>query len=404
MKKTIIVLSTILALLLILTVVLMVYKPKDAAQDTRETVLTEETSEPVTTALLTETPTTEATETEAPTEPPLLESNEKITANGVSLRTFTEEGQDTVLARAHEYLSALGLLEDGAAHKSDKALVRLSKDGLSVTIGEKTYDTVSGGELYIPVYEVAETFGYPVWTDEEEGVSYITPGARKFEMPENVNVPVLMYHAVSDNCWGISELFISPSTMEEELKYLVENDYDPIWFEDLAHIEDYDKPVLLTFDDGYDDNYLELFPLLKKYNVKATIFVIGRDTNGDYHKMNEEQIREISDSGLVSVQAHGFTHENMDVMDEETLRFEMGETKKVISRLTGKTPYVLCYPSGRYSSLTLDLIDEYYDFGIKMNGGLYNTSADSVYEISRYYVPRGLGISAFAAYISSAGT
>lgn len=407
MKKCIIILSVILAVLLVLTVVLVLNSPKAETDPPKETILPEDAMDLLTEAPTTEIPTEETeteTETEAPTEPPLLESSEKITANGVSLHTFTENGQETVLAGAEEYLSALGLLKDGAAHSSDKEQVKLSADGLSVTIGKKVYDTVSDGKLYIPVYEVAETFGYPVWTDDEEGVSYITPGARKFEVPENMNIPVLMYHAVSDDCWGCQELFVSPSTMEEELKYLVENDYDPIWFEDLAHIEDYDKPVLLTFDDGYDDNYTELFPLLQKYQVKATIFVIGRDTNDSPHKMNGEQIREISDSGLVSVQAHGYTHDNMDAMDEETLRFEMEETKKIISRLTGKTPYVLCYPSGRFSSLTLDLVDEYYNFGIKMNGGLYNTAMDSVYQISRYYVPRGLGISAFAAYISTAGT
>ena len=400
MKKWIIVLSVFLAVLLVFTLIILFHSPKAEPVPEIETVLPEPLPEK------TELPTTEPPETttEAPTEPPLTESSEKITANGVSLHPFTEEGGETVLAEAGEYLGALGLLEDGSAHSSDKALVEFAEDGLSVTVGDQTYETVYDEKLYVPVFEIADFFRYPVWFDEEQGVSYITPGARKFEVPENVNVPVLMYHAVSDDCWGVEELFISPSTMEEQLKYLVDNDYDPIWFEDLAHLEDYEKPVLLTFDDGYDDNYTELFPLLKKYNVKATIFVIGRDTNGDYHKMNEEQIREISDSGLVSVQAHGYTHENMDAMDEETLRFEMGETKKVISRLTGKVPYVLCYPSGRYSSLTLDLIDEYYDFGIKMVGGLYNTSADSVYEISRYYVPRWLDISSFAAYISAAGT
>ena len=430
MKKSLIVLSVILAVLLVFATILIIkisdkepvasevtvpaVSEKTTGEETEEPVITvSETTVPVTSAP--ETTVTEQTEpskteeptettTEAPTEPPVLESSEKITANGVSLRTFTEEGHETVLAEAQEYLSALGLLRGGSAHRSDRAKIRMAADGMSVTIGKKTYDFVSDEKLYVPIYEIAEFFHYPVWKDEEEGVSYITPGARKFELPENVNVPVLIYHTVSDNCWGYEELFMSPSSMEEQLKYLVENDYDPIWFEDLAHIEDYDKPVLLTFDDGYDDNYLELFPLLKKYNVKATIFVIGRDTNGDYHKMNEEQIREISDSGLVSVQAHGYTHENMDAMDEETLRFEMGETKKVISRLTGKVPYVLCYPSGRYSSLTLDLIEEYYDFGIKMNGGLYNTSADSIYEISRYYMPRWLDIGSFASYISAAGT
>ena len=71
-----------------------------------------------------------------------------------------------------------------------------------------------------------------------------------------------MYHAVSDNMWGIDELFVSPASMEEQLRYLVDNGYEPIWFSDLAELEQYEKPVILTFDDGYDDNYTELLPLL----------------------------------------------------------------------------------------------------------------------------------------------
>ena len=73
--------------------------------------------------------------------------------------------------------------------------------------------------------------------------------------------------------------------------------------------EDYEKPVILTFDDGYDDNYTELFPLLQKYNAKATIFVIPKAI-GTPHKMTAEQIYELSRSGLVSIQSHTYSHGN----------------------------------------------------------------------------------------------
>ena len=262
------------------------------------------------------------------------------------------------------------------------------------------YSPEEGGLL--PLLETAEALGYPMWTDDESGVTYITPAARAFELPENVNVPVLMYHAVSDNMWGINELFVSPSSLDEQLAYLVENGYDAIWFEDLAHIEDYDKPVILTFDDGYDDNYTELLPLLQKHNVKATVFVIG-NAAGMTHKMTAEQIREMADSGLVSIQSHGYTHDDMDVMGEDTLEFELGESKRVITRLTGRIPYVLCYPTGKYSDLTLEVAERHYLFGIKMVGGQYNTS-DDPFLVSRFYISRYTDIYTFASYISAAGT
>ncbi len=356
---------------------------------------TDETTEPITNE-----PTEEPTEEPTQAQPELNESSSVFIVNGVRMETFTDDSE-TELVEASAYFKALGLDAEGTAHETDKARVTVSKE--EVTVDAKRYDTVYNGAVYVPIYEVAELLGYPTWVDDEYGGIYITPACREFEIPANVNVPVLMYHAVSDDCWGYEELFVSPSDMEEQLKYLVDNGYDPIWFEDLAHAEDYDKPVILTFDDGYDDNYTELLPLLQKYNVKATVFVIGQDFVDIAHKMNEEQIRAMSDSGLVSIQSHTYTHGDLSQMDEETLQYEMNQTNKVIARITGKVPYVLCYPSGDYSSLTIDVAKEHYLFGLKMVGGLYNTSVDGPFEVSRYYIARSTDIYTFSSYISSAG-
>lgn len=404
MKETILAIAFVLVIVLVVGAVALFLlgdtsePPVDTAATTTEpTTLTTEPTE-------TQTASTEPT-TQEPTEaePELLESGKVFIVNGVRLATYATKEDETIIAVAEEYLKALGLDADGAAHRTDKEKVELSADGLSLSADGEVYDTVYGGTLYLPVYAFAESFGYPAWVDDTYGGIYITPGAKSFELPANVNVPVLMYHAVSDNCWGYAELFVSPSSMEQQLKYLVDNGYDPIWFEDLAHVEDYDKPVILTFDDGYDDNYTDLFPLLKKYNVKATIFVIGQDVVGISHKLTQDQIRELSDSGLVSIQSHGYTHGDMDAMDEQTLEYELEESKKVIARITGKAPYVLCYPTGKYRALTIDVAKRHYSFGLKMVGGLYNTSDDGPYEVSRYYIARSTDIYTFASYISDAG-
>lgn len=400
--------ETILAIVLVLVVVLVVGAVAlcfliDPQEPPVNTVAT--TDEPTSSESEPTEAQSESTEptTQPPTEPTpeLIESGKVFIVNGVRLPTFVTQEDATIIAVATEYLQALGLDSDGAAHRSDKEMIEMSEQ--SLTVNGTVYDLVYDGALYLPVYDFAEEFGYPAWVDDTYGGIYITPGAKSFVLPEDVNVPVLMYHAVSDNCWGYAELFVSPSSMEEQLKYLVDNGYDPIWFEDLAHIEDYDKPVILTFDDGYDDNYTELFPLLKKYNVKATIFVIGQDIVGIAHKLTQDQIREMSDSGLVSIQSHGYTHGDMDAMDEETLEYELNESKKVLARITGKAPYVLCYPTGKYRSLTIEVAQRHYSFGLKMVGGMYNTSADDPYEVSRYYVARSTDIYTFASYISGAG-
>ena len=177
------------------------------------------------------------------------------------------------------------------------------------------------GELWIDGVRAAERFGL-LTGETEDGVLYFARPQNTDLPTPNVNVPILMYHAVGDETWGYSDLFVRPSELENHLQYLADNGYETIFFDDLSHLEDYEKPVILTFDDGYDDNYTELYPLLQKYQAKATIFVIPRDL-GKAHKMTAEQIQELAQSGLVSIQSHTWSHGNLSCMDEATLISEM---------------------------------------------------------------------------------
>ena len=86
-----------------------------------------------------------------------------------------------------------------------------------------------------------------------------------------------------------------------------------------------------------------------------------------------------------------------------TLIRELGESQRILTRVTGRQPSVLCYPTGRYSDLTLEVAERYYNFGLKMVGGQYNT-ADDPFLVSRYYVSRYTGLDSFAAMVAPAGT
>ena len=66
--------------------------------------------------------------------------------------------------------------------------------------------------------------------------------AQRLPSSAGVRVPVLMYHAVGDDCWGEESLFVKPEELEKQLQYLSENGYETIFFEDLSHIEQYEKP------------------------------------------------------------------------------------------------------------------------------------------------------------------
>ena len=257
-----------------------------------------------------------------------------------------------------------------------------------------------GARDYVNLEEAAARLGLE-WGQAPDGSRYLAKRQEIGEISEGWNVPVLMYHAVGDEIWGYSDLFVSTAGMEEQLQYLQENGYETIWFSDLAHIEDYEKPVILTFDDGYDDNYTVLYPLLEQYQAKATIFVIG-NAMGNPHKMTREQVYELAASGLVSIQSHTYTHGNLSAMDEAALRQEMELSNAALAAATGQIPYVLCYPEGKYSYLTMDIAKEYYSFALRMDGWTYQTGMDP-YQVPRSFVSRRITVPDFTWFVSPSG-
>ncbi len=220
-------------------------------------------------------------------------------------------------------------------------------------------------------------------------------------LPANVNIPVLMYHAIGEEPWGIESLFVRPEDFEAQLQYLTDNGFDPIWFSDLSHIEDYDKPVILTFDDGYANNCTEAFPLLRKYGVKATVFVIT-SLVGTPAYMTEAQLSQLAGSGLVSIQSHTATHPDLRACTRAELEAEFSRSRQDIVRITGRVPTVISYPSGLSDPLARQVAGDYFQLGVKARGRLWNTSSDP-FQVPRQYVSRDCSLSAFKRLVSRAG-
>ena len=105
------------------------------------------------------------------------------------------------------------------------------------------------------------------------------------------------------------------------------------------------RSVALTFDDGFADNYHYAFPLLKKYNAKATIYLTP-DIDG-IDKLTDAQIREMSQSGLVEFGAHTLHHVNLLKVDDHEAMQEIRGSKERVESLTGKC-VSFAYPYGRF--------------------------------------------------------
>jgi len=210
-----------------------------------------------------------------------------------------------------------------------------------------------------------------------------------------LNVPVLMYHTSSeDNPGGIPELYVKPSEFEKQIKYLTENNYNFCTFDDWYNLHDKTKPVFITFDDGYLENYTEIFPVLKKYGAKITIFLV---TDSNPVRLSADMVREMSDSGLVKFESHTLTHANLPEIssDDGRLTSELGNSKIKIEQMTGKRVLALSYPEGKYNAKVTEKAREFYMFGISVKHGIHRTDKDGDFEIRRLPVGRETSLNGF---------
>lgn len=210
------------------------------------------------------------------------------------------------------------------------------------------------------------------------------PAAAHMEDDGTVCVPILMYHEVKLTNAGRD--VITPGEFEEDLNYLKTAGYTTVTMGDLIdYVYDAkplpEKPVVLTFDDGYLNNYVYVFPLLKKYHTKIVLSIIGKNTddftyipddNINYSHVTWKQLKEMSDSGLVEVQNHtydlhkitrsrfgcGKRQGETQAHYEKALTDDLGRLQSEIRIFTGRTPTTFTYPYGKVSSDSLPILKE----------------------------------------------
>lgn len=215
-------------------------------------------------------------------------------------------------------------------------------------------------------------------------------------------IPIFMYHFVRDDTgdYEYPENMIQPQKLEQQLKYLKENGYETIWASDLAHLESYQKPVALTFDDGWQDFYQNGFPLFKKYQMKASFYVI---TNliGTPGYCTLEELKEIKASGLIEIDSHTVTHPRLATLTKENITKELYESKQYLKEKLDITTTVMCYPYGSFNAMVKQISKEAgYKMGLAMDGGIYDTNkSKDIYAIPRIYANRSMTMDTFANYV-----
>lgn len=193
-----------------------------------------------------------------------------------------------------------------------------------------------------------------------------TPTPTPVVLPDQAQVPILMYHYVSElppnpDRYRL-DLTVSPEDFWSQLQYLADAGYHTITLADLyLHLTQGvplpEKPIVLTFDDGYKDAYEVVFPLLLDYGFTGTFFVLATPPHfesPDY--MTWAQMKEMSDAGM-EIQSHGRDHVDLRGRSYDYLVYQTLGIQEAIQYHTGRLPRFFCYPSGRYDDNLIAVLE-----------------------------------------------
>lgn len=185
-------------------------------------------------------------------------------------------------------------------------------------------------------------------------------------LPKAQGIPILMYHKIGkppENS-KLKKLWVDSTSFRAQMRFLSEKGYKSITFQDMAQKRTNgkipDKPVILTFDDGYRNNYTEAFPILKEYGFRGVLFLVcetlGKKNlwhdpaSEDFQEMlADEEIREMQKAGW-EIGSHTLSHKNLGNLWRrgrgEEVRREIKESREILKNRFGEAPIAFSYPYG----------------------------------------------------------
>jgi len=234
-------------------------------------------------------------------------------------------------------------------------------------------------------------------------------------------VPALLYHHFAlKNTETKSQhtdydpvYFCYDTAFDEQMNYLRREGYTTISLDDFIAFQEGkralpNKPIIITFDDGFMSNYLYAFPVLKKYGLTATIFVTLDPNAQNYRKyahvdlpLTQEQIKEMSEYGI-SIESHSMTHPYLSRLKPDVARWELEESKKRLQDILGKPVHYLAIPSGAYDRTVKRLVkDAGYKAIFCMLKGSNNMRSDR-FALRRLVIGRDFSLEDFSRILQPA--
>lgn len=203
-------------------------------------------------------------------------------------------------------------------------------------------------------------------------------------------IPVLMFHSIQfDPNDPDNSARIAKETFAAQMKYLSDNHYLTLslteLYEGMKGKNGFPpKSCVLTFDDGYDDFYTNAWPVLKEYGFHAAVFMITSFV-GKPGYLTQDELKQLSASG-VDIQCHTVTHPYLNTLAYDRQYTELSDSKTWLENHLGGSVDFIAYPSGKYNSDTLAIVDKLgYKLAFRMSGGWADIN-DNPALVPRVYV------------------
>ncbi|MGH4139238.1 polysaccharide deacetylase family protein [Clostridium sp.] len=213
----------------------------------------------------------------------------------------------------------------------------------------------------------------------------------------NSKIPILMYHSISYESGNTAR--IPKKKFREQMKYLKDNKYTTLTLDELYSYMLTgklvpSKPIVITFDDGYNDNYADAYPILKEFGLKATAFVITNTIDVDKNYLTSNEIQSL-DSNNIRIESHTVAHEQLDKLSYSDNVNTMTASKVKLEKILGRKINYLAYPYGTYNDSTIKAAKESgYKLAFSTEYGWIDKD-DNIYSLGRIFVNSKLSLEQF---------
>ncbi len=195
---------------------------------------------------------------------------------------------------------------------------------------------------------------------------------------QHYTVPILMYHSVGQPRSDKDSLLnVSSDTFESQMRFLKQHHYNVISLRELAGLLKAKRPierksVVITFDDGYKNNFTIAFPILQRYNLQATIFIAPREISVVPDYLNWNELKRLSDSPLIEIGSHSMDHAFLPtIKNKDGLVYQIKDSKKILEEHLGVPVELFSYPGGGFSKQIRQIvIDSGYLAAVATKPGL----------------------------------